>query len=81
MKTKLGHKATDIITGFEGVITGRCEYLTGCTQLLLAAPAKDGAAGVGAWFDEQRCRIDEFFSPVALDNGATPGCDLPAPTR
>jgi hypothetical protein len=37
----LGRRGRDVITGFEGVITGHVAYLTGCNQYLLAPPAKD----------------------------------------
>ena len=36
MDFKLGIKAKDSITGFQGVITGKVSYLTGCDQYLLA---------------------------------------------
>lgn len=38
-KHKLGLKAKDKITGFEGIITARCEYLTGCNQYCLTPQA------------------------------------------
>jgi hypothetical protein len=76
----LGYTGVDRITGFRGVITGHTRYLTGCSQLLLSPPAKDGAYVDGQWFDEQRVTITED-EPVVLDNGATPGCDRPAPKR
>ena len=45
----LGQKARDKITGFEGTIIGRAEYLTGCTQFCLAPKTTpDGSCYVGA---------------------------------
>jgi len=78
---KLGWTAKDKITGFQGVITGRCEYLTGCNQILLSPPVDEkGAARDGHWYDEQRCeRVGN--TEIVLDNGANPGCDIPAPVR
>lgn len=81
MTFKLGQKAKDKITNFEGVIVGRCEYLSGCHQILLV-PTVDEKGGhrEGHWFDEQRLeRVGD--SQIVLDNGNTPGCDKPAPIR
>ena len=77
----LGMKAKDKISGFTGTITGRCEYVSGCTQLLLAPTVgKDGAARSSEWFDEQRCeRVGTTM--LKLDNGKTPGFDRAAPKR
>lgn len=52
---QLGDRVRDLITGFEGVVTGRCEYITGCTQVLVAPAAKDGAFVESHWFDVDRC--------------------------
>lgn len=81
MKTELGTKMRDIITGFTGVVTGRAEYISGCNQALVAPPmAADGALRDSQWFDEQRlAHVDD--SLVVLDNGSTPGCDKAAPKR
>lgn len=55
---KLGQKARDKITGFEGIITGRAEYLTGCTQFALAPKAlADGSIRATEWFDEGRIEV------------------------
>lgn len=78
---KLGQVAKDKITGFQGVIIGRCEYLTGCTQVLIV-PQKLGADGKrqdGEWFDEQR--VTPTGKTITLDNGTTPGSDERAPSR
>ena len=81
MKTVLGATYRDRITGFEGVATGRCEYITGCNQVLLAPRyLNDGRAPDPAWVDEQRVeRVGETV--VSLDNGASPGFDKLAPKR
>lgn len=41
-KIKLGEKYRDRISGFEGVATGRFEYLNGCVRYCLEGPHKDG---------------------------------------
>lgn len=53
----LGQKASDKITGFEGILVGRAEYLYGCTQYCIAPPARDGKIGDSQWFDEGRISI------------------------
>lgn len=81
MYQHMGRKGRDRITGFEGVVTGHCEYLTGCHQTLLIPPVDDkGAARDGQWFDDQRIEI-LADAAIVLDNGDTPGCDIPAPIR
>lgn len=78
---ELGITARDKITGFQGVVVGFVQYISGCNQALLVPPAKkDGTLLDGQWFDVQRCeRVGK--AAVKLDNGATPGCDKPAPKR
>jgi hypothetical protein len=41
---------------------------------------KDGKVDDAKWIDVQRLDI-EAGDKVVLDNGTTPGCDLPAPIR
>ena len=50
MSVKLGEKVKDSLTGFEGTVVGRAEYLYGCVrcQLVGENPDKD------VWIDEQR---------------------------
>ena len=77
----LGFSVCDQITGFVGVVTGRAEYITGCTQcLVVPACSPDGSYKSGEWFDEQRLtRLGD--TRTILENGATPGCDKAAPKR
>jgi hypothetical protein len=53
----LGCEAVDIVTGFEGIVTGRCEYLYGCDQWGLTPKAKDGDTKETRWFDHGRIRL------------------------
>jgi hypothetical protein len=79
MNLELGMTAIDRITGFEGVVVGSAQYISGCNQLLLS-PAVDekGAFRESHWFDEQRCeRVGT--DRVILDNGEGPGFDKAAP--
>jgi hypothetical protein len=78
----LGYKCQDRVTGFVGVATGFCQYLSGCHQILLVPTvAADGAFRDGQWFDQQRVLLLPAESRVTLDNGATPGFDKEAPKR
>lgn len=82
MSVPLGATVRDRITGFAGVATGRCTYISGCNQVLVApSVAPDGAARDSAWFDEQRLDVDPTAGLVVLENGAAPGFDRPAPKR
>lgn len=84
MKTQLGVKVADRITGFSGIVTGRVEYITGCNQCLVAPRVKeDGALIDSQWIDEQRLEVTNP-TPVAiaaLDNTENPGADKAAPRR
>lgn len=75
----LGSTVKDRITGFSGVVTGRVEYLTGCTQCLVApVVSKDGAHRDSQWFDEQRLAVVKR-PKIQFDNRTTPGADRSAP--
>lgn len=78
---ELGATYRDRITGFRGVATGHCRYISGCSQILLQPSVDgDGKTRGGEWFDEQRLeRLDAEV--IVLDNSDTPGCDMPAPIR
>lgn len=77
---ELGKTYSDKITGFKGVATGHCGYLSGCNQTLLVPAVKDdGSFQEGQWFDDQRMVVDDAVDKISLDNGKTPGCDIEAP--
>lgn len=54
---ELGKKAKDRITGFEGIVTGRCQYLTSNDQYSLTPKAAAGVLGKAEWFDEGRLEV------------------------
>ena len=58
MNNRLGHSYRDRITGFSGVATGHCEYLTGCNQTLLVPQIKsgEGKRPEAEWFELRRHR-------------------------
>jgi len=73
---ELGREAEDIITGFRGIIIGRCEYLFGCNTIGIAPRTlKDGKRIDTEWFDEGRIRIIGVgINPVEVQ-GEAPGAD------
>lgn len=77
----LGSTVKDRITCFQGVATGVCSYISGCTQVLIApACGGDGKMPDTQWIDLQRLeRVGNEF--VALDNVLTPGFDQLPPKR
>jgi len=78
----LGKQARDKVTGLEGVITGRAEYLFGCTQYCIVPPAKDGKTS-GEWFDEGRIEITGAgIAPeeVKAEKNGGPNRDCPSRT-
>ena len=61
VKFKLGVRAHDVITGFEGIITSRIQHITGCDQYHLQPPmdidSKEYKYPVGEYFDENRLEL------------------------
>ena len=70
---KLGVKAREKVTGFEGIITARGQYLTGCDQyLLVPGLTEKGQPGESHWFDENRLEVigeGVELTPVYADGG------------
>jgi hypothetical protein len=72
MNIRLGVKARDKISGLEGIVTARVEYLYGYVQWGLAPPAKDGEIKNTQYIDEGRVEfIGEGVAPseVRVDVG------------
>ena len=54
----LGKKAKDKITGFEGIITAKVEYLNGCVQYCIKPKAMiDGKMPAGEYIDEGQIEV------------------------
>ncbi len=77
----LGAKAKDIVTGFSGIVTGKVSYLTGCDQLLVQPPMKDGDLKDARWFDVNRCERDGDEAPIVLDTSKDQGACESAPVK
>ena len=77
----LGMTYEDKITGFTGVCTGICSYLTGCSQALILPRGKGDDHKEGRWLDIQRLVLDEDKDIVVLDNEDNAGFgDVPSRT-
>ena len=56
----MGRRARDIITAFEGRITGYCQYITGCDRFLVQGEQGDaGKYPEAHWFDVNRLELVE----------------------
>jgi hypothetical protein len=55
-KFKNGQEVKEKISGFKGVIVGRCDYITGCRQYDVKPTGlgKDKQPQKGQWLDEAR---------------------------
>jgi hypothetical protein len=73
MTIRLGMTVRDSISGFEGIVTGRVEYITGCNQVLVCPKSKDNKPAESSGFDEDRIEIlalDVHELPRKTANGA-----------
>lgn len=53
MHIEMGNKVRDLVTGLEGIVTGRAEYLNGCVQYSVKPPVgADGKMPEAWWLDE-----------------------------
>lgn len=63
MQIELGKTVRDVVTGFNGVATGRAEYLNGEPQIQVEAPVlgeDSSIIGVAAvWFSASRLQVIE----------------------
>ena len=51
MNKNMGKTAVDTVTAFKGIITGFCQYLSGCDYYLLTPEGnEDGEVSNGRWF-------------------------------
>jgi len=52
-----GRNAQDKVTGFKGIITGKCFYMYGCAQYLLVGKVNKEGKNEAIWYDEGRITI------------------------
>jgi len=71
---KLGVTAKDKVTGFEGIVTSKVEYLTGCAQHGITPKAVDGKTLPTEYFDVKRLEfVDEGILQESVMDNADPG--------
>ncbi len=75
-KHDLGATVKEVISGFEGIVTGRVQYLTGCYQYLVTSRKPDTKP---IWYDEDRLvsKKVKLFSLSKRNDGP----DMQAPTK
>ena len=57
-KIKVGQKVRDTITGLEGIVVARSEYLHGCVRVAIQAQeVKDGKPVDPYWVDEPQVEV------------------------
>lgn len=81
MTIQLGDKVRCLVTGFEGIVTGRTEYINGCVQILVrpkAITTNDGEMKMvdGEWIDVDRLKVID--GRIDLTKKMIPGSDVPA---
>jgi hypothetical protein len=79
-RKQLGDCVRDRITGFAGIVTGRTEWLNGCSRVgVQCEKLKDGLPQETQWFDEPQVQLVQprRIIPAA----APPGGPRPNPSR
>lgn len=78
-KFALGDTLRDHITGFEGVVIARTEWLNGCVRYDLQPPTldKDGQPVKDVWFDEEQVALRQAAELSVPSHGGP----MPAPSR
>ena len=73
-----GDKVMEKVTGYEGVITGTCFYLTGCNQYLVVGKQIDKSKEpLSMWYDEGRLELVSDSEVKASEvQGEENGCDI-----
>jgi hypothetical protein len=51
MEIELGDRVKDKISGFEGIVVARTQYLESCDQVLIRSEKLEGGETKSAWFD------------------------------
>ncbi len=55
---ELGQEVKDKVTGFKGIASGKCIYLSGCTHVCIQPKVeKDGKLPDAKWFDEPMVEV------------------------
>ena len=79
---ELGDRVEDKITGFQGIVTGVAEYISGCRQCAVTPEVtKDNKRDDGCWLDDDRLKILQKSAKTLKDRKRDGGPqDAPART-
>lgn len=73
---QLGQKVRDRVTGFEGIVVNKVEYLNGCIQFCVKPRCgEDGKMSAGEYIDDAQLEVvddDGIIVDVSADGGAMP---------
>lgn len=78
---QLGQLVRDTISGFEGKVTSRIEYLNGCVRYGVQPPVdKDGKMPAGEFIDWQQLEVlvDDTVTALPARAGGGPQRDTPS---
>jgi len=74
----LGSKVRETITGFEGIVTARTEWLWGCARVAVQPPAlHEGKPVEAQWFDESQVVVIAHDAAQRQPVATTGGPDRP----
>lgn len=63
----------DTISGLAGIVTGRCEFVTGCRQYIIQPKAtKISSMPDSCWIDEDRLIVLKTKKPMKPKNSGGP---------
>lgn len=75
-----GQEVRDVISGFKGIITGKCDYISGCEQYLVQPKGKTSdKKPESIWFDVDRLKL--VSKKRLILKKETNGFDLEAPIK
>lgn len=78
---QFGQEVKDKITGFKGIVTGKCSYITGCEQYLVQPKSKVSDKKPEAiWFDIDRLEVIGK-KIIKIKEEKHNGSDLEAPVK
>jgi hypothetical protein len=80
---ELGLLGKEKITGFEGILTARCEYLTGCNRYCIQPLklTKEGVPCESIYFDEEQIEITGQGISAKSVTGTKKGACSPNPYK
>ena len=77
---KLGDKAKDKVTGFEGIMVAETQWLNGCTRMGLQSQVlKDGIPTEAQWFDAPQ--LEKLEDKLVIPGPRDTGGPIPIPRR